>query len=231
MTVSSLAAASSLACLLAVCFQLGVFENSSATERAPSAEPRATAASISAGDDDSVDVVQLERSIDRLCAEWRCTEAVKEAEILEATLRRRGTGLSHFSFTPSQLLDKVRLAAGWERERAEALAGPTPVPSAHEHWRKLHATTIERRAGAELSLKEFYTEYALTDTPVIITGLQSEILPTPWSLQHLLDHCGGYGRLATTMVQKPGGGVGWDTVPMHEFLQVRDHRAAPPTVH
>ena len=44
---------------------------------------------------------------------------------------------------------------------------------------------VERRAGEGLSFKEFFEEYALTHTPLIITGVVDHMTSMPWSLDYI----------------------------------------------
>lgn len=45
---------------------------------------------------------------------------------------------------------------------------------------------IERRSALDLSVEEFYKDYAAVSKPVVITGLTEAIFPSgQWSLKHL----------------------------------------------
>ena len=44
---------------------------------------------------------------------------------------------------------------------------------------------MERRHAEDLSFGEFFHRYALTHTPVIITGVVEHMTPQPWSLDYI----------------------------------------------
>ena len=48
---------------------------------------------------------------------------------------------------------------------------------------------MERRCAVNLSLKEFIKEFALTRTPVVITGLIDYMTVKPWTLDYIKDVC------------------------------------------
>ena len=37
---------------------------------------------------------------------------------------------------------------------------------------------------------EFFYNYALTNTPVVITGVVDKMMTTPWTMQHIKDKAG-----------------------------------------
>ena len=54
---------------------------------------------------------------------------------------------------------------------------------------------VERRSGIDLSYEEFFTHYALTHTPVVITDVVGEMVTQSWTFdyikkvsQHSLSH-------------------------------------------
>ena len=40
---------------------------------------------------------------------------------------------------------------------------------------------VERRSAVDLSYEEFFTEYALTHTPVVITDAVDKMVTQPWT--------------------------------------------------
>ena len=48
---------------------------------------------------------------------------------------------------------------------------------------------VERRCATNLSLKEFIEGFALTRTPVVITGLIDHMTVKPWSLDYIKEVC------------------------------------------
>ncbi|XP_060556292.1 bifunctional arginine demethylase and lysyl-hydroxylase JMJD6-like, partial [Ruditapes philippinarum] len=49
---------------------------------------------------------------------------------------------------------------------------------------------VERLSADNLSYKDFFYKYALTSTPVVITGLVNEMTTVPWTLEHIADIAG-----------------------------------------
>jgi hypothetical protein len=49
---------------------------------------------------------------------------------------------------------------------------------------------VERVSADNLSYKDFFYKYALTSTPVVITGLVNEMTTVPWTLEHIADIAG-----------------------------------------
>ena len=44
---------------------------------------------------------------------------------------------------------------------------------------------VARRQASGLSFQEFFKEYALTHTPVVITGMVEYMTPKPWTLDYI----------------------------------------------
>lgn len=44
---------------------------------------------------------------------------------------------------------------------------------------------MERRDSSSLSFEEFFHRYALTHTPVVITGVVESMTTIPWTLDHI----------------------------------------------
>ena len=44
---------------------------------------------------------------------------------------------------------------------------------------------VERRSGLDLSYKEFFTQYALTHTPVVITDIVDQMGTHPWTFDYI----------------------------------------------
>jgi hypothetical protein len=63
------------------------------------------------------------------------------------------------------------------QEGADKLAGLAST----EHLKMPKATQVESRSAVDLSYKEFFTEYALTHTPVVITDAVDKMVTQPWT--------------------------------------------------
>ena len=44
---------------------------------------------------------------------------------------------------------------------------------------------VERRSGLDLSYEEFFTQYALTHTPVVITDAVDQMVTQPWTFDYI----------------------------------------------
>ena len=93
--------------------------------------------------------------------------------------------------------DKWRLLTNRDKWLQDYMTGSWVSPALHKWVGKLYCGTVvlllwycilnevERRDCSHLSLQEFINCYARTHTPVIITGLVSQMTTVPWTLEHV----------------------------------------------
>ena len=62
---------------------------------------------------------------------------------------------------------------------------------------------VEKRHADSLTLSEFFFQYALTHTPVVITGLVGHMTPTPWTLDYIKTVCCHTNTHGTETATKP----------------------------
>lgn len=62
---------------------------------------------------------------------------------------------------------------------------------------------VEKRHADSLTFSEFFFQYALTHTPVVITGLVGHMTPTPWTLDYIKTVCCHTNTHGTAAAIKP----------------------------
>ena len=62
---------------------------------------------------------------------------------------------------------------------------------------------VEKRHADSLTFSEFFFQYALTHTPVVITGLVGHMTPTPWTLDYIKTVCCHTNTHGTETATKP----------------------------
>ena len=77
---------------------------------------------------------------------------------------------------------------------------------------------VERVPGDSLSSEEFFSKYAATRTPVIITGVVDKMTATPWTIDHVAKQIGNH---KVTVKQLVHGSVEWARLEDAEMTTVQ----------